>query len=117
MMNPTKATKQTQFAWEFLHLWRRLRFQVLARYANDDGNLFSLSYRPAALVFIAALVFTLVFNVPINLATGRWDPEDPPLDWQQTRNRWEFFQGVRSWLLLIGFILLCLAVALPQRPV
>lgn len=71
----------------------------------------------AALVFIAALVSTLIFNVPINLATGRWDPENPPLDWKQTRNRWEFFQGVRSWLLLIGFILLCLAVVLRQRPV
>jgi hypothetical protein len=71
----------------------------------------------AALVFIAALVSTLIFNVPINLATGRWDPQNPPPDWKQTRNRWEFFQGVRSWLLFIGFILLCLAVALRQGSV
>jgi uncharacterized membrane protein len=66
----------------------------------------------AAFVFLAALISTLIFNVPINLATGRWDPQNPPPDWKQTRNRWEFFQGVRSWLLLIGFILFCLAVAL-----
>jgi hypothetical protein len=65
----------------------------------------------AAVVFLAALVFTLIFNVPINLATRRWDPQNPPPNWKQTRNRWEFFQGFRSWLLLIGFILLCLAVA------
>jgi hypothetical protein len=60
---------------------------------------------PAAAAFATAVVFT----VPINLATGRWDITNPPTNWEQTRNRWEVFQGVRSWLLLIGFILECLA--------
>ena len=66
----------------------------------------------AAAAFTLALVSTLAFNVPVNAATKRWDADNPPLDWKQTRNRWEFFQGVRSWLLLLGFVLLCLAVAL-----
>jgi Domain of unknown function (DUF1772) len=61
----------------------------------------------AAGAFRLALVSTIVFNVPINLATGRWDADNPPADWKQTRNRWEFFQGLRSWLLLIGFVLVC----------
>jgi uncharacterized membrane protein len=65
----------------------------------------------SASVFVAALVSTIVFNVPINLATGQWNPQNPPRDWKKIRNRWEFFQGVRSWLLLAGFLLLCLAVA------
>jgi uncharacterized membrane protein len=56
--------------------------------------------------FGAALASTIVFNVPINLATGRWDASSPPADWQQARDRWEMFQGLRSWLLLIGFVLL-----------
>ena len=59
----------------------------------------------AAAAFIAALTSTVIFNVPVNLATGRWDPQHPPADWKQTRNRWEFFQGLRSWLLLAGFVL------------
>ena len=54
----------------------------------------------------AALASTIVFNVPINVATGRWDPEAPPVDWRSTRNKWEWFQGLRSWLLLAGFLLL-----------
>ena len=58
----------------------------------------------AAASFAAALVSTIIFNVPINLATGRWDAADPPADWKQTRNRWEIFQGLRSWLLLLGFV-------------
>ena len=66
----------------------------------------------SAVSFIAALVSTLVFNVPINRATGQWSAENPPEDWKRVRNRWEFFQGLRSWLLLLGFLLLCLAMTL-----
>ncbi len=66
----------------------------------------------AAVSFVAALVSTIIFNVPINSATGKWIAENPPENWKETRNRWEFFQGLRSWLLLIGFVLLCLAMTL-----
>jgi uncharacterized membrane protein len=59
----------------------------------------------AAAAWIAALTSTVIFNVPVNLATGRWDPQHPPQNWKQVRNRWEFFQGLRSWLLLAGFVL------------
>jgi uncharacterized membrane protein len=65
----------------------------------------------SAIVFVAALISTILFNVPINLATRRWNPQNPPQNWKEIRNRWELFQGIRSWLLLIGFGLLCLAVA------
>ena len=61
---------------------------------------------------VAALVSTIIFNVPINLTTAKWDADNPPNDWKQSRDRWEFFQGLRSWLLLIGFVLLCLAMSL-----
>lgn len=77
-----------------------------ATYAEGDSRLWSWS---AAAAFIMALASTVVFNVPINLATGRWDADNPPSEWKQTRNRWEFWQGLRSWLLLIGFVLVCLA--------
>jgi uncharacterized membrane protein len=66
----------------------------------------------AAGSLIAALVSTIIVNVPINAATGRWDPARPPADWKATRNRWEVFQGVRSWLLLAGFILICVGFAI-----
>ena len=63
----------------------------------------------AAAAFAASLAFTLVVNVPINRATGRWDAEDPPPGWERNRARWELFQGVRSWLLLVGFVMVCAA--------
>ncbi|MCA1673615.1 MAG: DUF1772 domain-containing protein, partial [Actinobacteria bacterium] len=78
--------------------------------AVDAGGTGPLSW-PAAAAFTAALVFTVVVNVPINRATGRWDAQHPPADWEPTRNRWELFQGVRSWLLLLGFVLVCAASA------
>jgi hypothetical protein len=65
----------------------------------------------AAACYAAALVSTLVFNVPINLVTGRWNRDQPPADWKRTRNRWEFFRGVRSWLLPAGFVLTCIGFA------
>ncbi len=66
----------------------------------------------AVAAFALALASTVVFNVPINLATGKWDAANPPPDWKETRNRWELFQGLRSWLLLVGFALICVGQAL-----
>ena len=63
----------------------------------------------AVAAFAASLAVTIIVNVPLNLATGRWEAEHPPADWQRQRSRWEVFQGVRSWLLLIGFVLVCTA--------
>lgn len=81
---------------------------------NDQQSLARSVRWAAAAAFTLALISTIIFNVPINLATGRWDPKNLPSDWEQTRTRWEFFQGVRSWLLLIGFVLLSLALTLKQ---
>ena len=81
---------------------------------NDQQSLARSVRWAAAAAFTLALISTIIFNVPINLATGRWDPKNPPSDWKQVRSRWEFFQGVRSWLLLIGFVLLSLALTLKQ---
>ena len=81
---------------------------------NDQQSLARSVRWAAAAAFTLALISTIIFNVPINLATGRWDPKNPPSDWKQVRTRWELFQGVRSWLLLIGFVLLSLALTLKQ---
>ncbi len=78
----------------------------VANAANAAGQGGPAGWRwAAAAAYIAALTSTVIFNVPVNLATGRWDPRHPPENWKQTRNRWEFFQGLRSWLLLAGFVL------------
>jgi hypothetical protein len=69
----------------------------------------SLAWGSAA-AFVLSLVITLSINVPINIATARWDAVSPPADWKGTRIRWERAQGIRSWLMLLGFALACTAV-------
>jgi uncharacterized membrane protein len=84
-------------------------------YAVGSGGLDAaarLARWASASSLVAALVSTVIFNVPINLATGRWDADSLPESWKETRDRWEFFQGLRSWLLLLGFMLLCVATTL-----
>ncbi|HXH56319.1 DUF1772 domain-containing protein [Iamia sp.] len=81
---------------------------VLAITVASKGGSSSWSW-PAVAAFGTALIFTLIVNVPINRATGHWDTDDPPPGWERARNRWEYFQGVRSWLLLVGFVLVCAA--------
>lgn len=81
---------------------------VLAIIVARGGEGGPLSWSAAA-AFAAALVSTLIVNVPINCATGRWHADQPPPGWDQTRERWELFQGVRSWLLLLGFVVVCAA--------
>jgi hypothetical protein len=79
---------------------------------NSGGEGGPSGWRWASVASLAAaLTSTIIFNVPINLATGKWDPQQPPADWKATRDRWELFQGLRSWLLLLGFVLVCAGVA------
>lgn len=65
----------------------------------------------AAVVWSIGLVTTILVNVKINFDTSRWDADQPPEQWKQTRRRWEFFQGVRSWAFLIAFVLVAGGVA------
>ncbi len=84
-------------------------------YAVNMNNIKGISqiFRWAsAASFFVALISTIAVNVGINAATGKWEIDNPPANWKEIRNRWEFFQGIRSWLLLIGFVLLCMAMTL-----
>ena len=78
---------------------------------GDDGSPVVVAWAAAAALAVAVIT-TVAVNVPINAATGRWDAADPPADWQQTRQPWERFQRIRSWLLLAGIVLLSAAAAL-----
>ena len=77
----------------------------------DEGGWTRGLATAAAIALAAAVISTVIVNVPINLQTAKWDPDNPPADWRQTRARWELFQGVRTWLLLTGFVLICACIA------
>lgn len=77
--------------------------------ASADGLPATVAWVATAALLVA-LVTTIAVNVTINVATGRWDPDNPPDNWRQQRRRWEQFQGLRATLQLIGFVLVTTAV-------
>jgi uncharacterized membrane protein len=64
----------------------------------------------AASCIAATVVTTLMVNVPINKQTAIWQMTNDPSEWQQMRERWHFFQGVRGGLFALAFVLLTIAV-------
>lgn len=71
----------------------------------------------AAVLWGIALVTTIAVNVPINFRTGAWtDEESTASTWSAMRRLWEIFQGVRSWLFLISFGLICAYTAMTWSP-
>src|SRR5215212_9283192 len=48
-------------------------------------------------LFIVALLITLIVEVPIDNQIGVWTVATLPANWQQLRDRWEFFHAIRSW--------------------
>lgn len=85
---------------------------TLAIFAKEIGGIALISRFSSAGMFIVATIITIRYNVPINKAIKLWDADNPPTDWKEIRKRWMFFQSIRSWLLLIGFVLLCFSVTI-----
>ena len=81
-----------------------------AIFAKEFGGIDLISRFSSAGMFILATIITIRYNVPINKKIKDWDAANPPTDWKQIRKRWMFYQSIRSWLLLLGFMLLCFSV-------
>ncbi|MFN7943823.1 MAG: DUF1772 domain-containing protein [Blastocatellia bacterium] len=58
------------------------------------------------LLFIAALLITLIVEVPIDGLIEQWTINSLPANWQELRARWEFFHVLRSWISVAGLALL-----------
>jgi uncharacterized membrane protein len=69
----------------------------------------------AAFCIAVTVVTTLLVNVPINAQTASWQLINDPSEWQQMRERWHFFQGVRAALFAAAFVLLAMTVVVTRR--
>ena len=56
--------------------------------------------------FVVALLITLLIEVPLDLQFAQWTAATLPADWQQLRDRWEFWHVVRSWVSVAGLALM-----------
>jgi uncharacterized membrane protein len=69
----------------------------------------------AAFCIAVTVVTTLLVNVPINTQTASWQLTNDPSEWQQMRERWHFFQGVRGGLFAFAFVLLTIPLVVVRR--
>jgi uncharacterized membrane protein len=83
---------------------------------SREDTRFVLWFRVAAAFCISVtVVTTLLVNVPINTQTASWQLINDPSAWQQMRERWHSFQGVRGALFAAAFVLLAIPLALTRR--
>lgn len=66
----------------------------------------------AACCIAVTIVTTLAVNVPINTRTASWQLTNDASEWQQMRERWHVYQGVRGWLFASAFVLLTIPLAM-----
>jgi uncharacterized membrane protein len=61
------------------------------------------------LLFVSALLITLVVEVPIDNQIKAWTVDSLPGNWQQIRDRWELFHVIRTFASVSGlaFIIGC----------
>jgi uncharacterized membrane protein len=52
------------------------------------------------LMFIAALLITLLVNVPIGYQIKQWSSASLPSNWEQVRDRWQFYHTIRTFISL-----------------
>ena len=58
------------------------------------------------LLFVVALLVTLLVEVPLDMEFERWTVTTLPANWQELRDRWEWWHVVRSWVSVAGLALL-----------
>jgi uncharacterized membrane protein len=54
------------------------------------------------MMFVLALLVTLVVNVPIDNEIRQWTLATLPSDWEAIRDRWEFYHTLRTFASLAG---------------
>ncbi len=76
----------------------------------EKGNIPGIILLAAVILLSTAIATTVFFNVPVNIATGHWTDTDYSVEWKKKRKVWRFFQGYRSVIFIIVFILLTVIV-------
>lgn len=70
----------------------------------------------AFFLLVASMVITLAVNVPIDQKIHAWTTVTLPSTWEATRDRWEFYHTIRTFLSLGGLICLFASVLVTARP-
>jgi lysylphosphatidylglycerol synthetase-like protein (DUF2156 family) len=72
------------------------------------------AWRCAAWAFaiqVCAVIFSLIFPVPINNRIMRWTVDSLPPDWKAQERSWDAYHWFRTLGLIIAFAVLALSLA------
>jgi uncharacterized membrane protein len=78
-----------------------------------DGTWPTLSVVVAGVCIVGVAVVSERYNVRINRAIDRWDPECPPADWTAVSSRWARANHVRTVIAIAGFGIAITGVVVP----
>src|SRR5262249_49080919 len=73
---------------------------ILSR-SGPPGPAFYLDLA-GSLLFVVALLATLLVNVPLDIQMTRWSPATLPPNWEGMRDRWESYPALRPFASLAG---------------
>ena len=57
-------------------------------------------------LWLAAILFTLIFPLPVNTRVANFDLERLPADWKLLRQRWDRYHLIRNLIITVALILL-----------
>jgi uncharacterized membrane protein len=66
----------------------------------------------SAILFAVSVVMSVLFLVPINSRSAKWDTEGAPDDWREQSTRWNRLHYIRVAVIVAGFALAAIALAL-----
>jgi uncharacterized membrane protein len=68
------------------------------------------------LLMVAALVITLVVEVPIDNQIKAWTAATLPGDWRSIQSRWELFHTIRTFLSIAAVVAVTISGVVTARP-
>jgi uncharacterized membrane protein len=68
------------------------------------------------LLMVAALVVTLVVEVPIDNRIEAWTAATVPSDWRSIQSRWELWHTIRTFLSILAVVAVTISTAVAARP-
>jgi Domain of unknown function (DUF1772) len=66
----------------------------------------------AAILWLVAIVYTLILPAPLNSRIAKWQLESLPVDWKAQSKRWDTFHAIRMFMLVAAFLCLVMGVVL-----
>ena len=70
----------------------------------------------AVSLMLAAMTITLLVNVPLDARFAEWTITTLPPDWRISRDRWEFYHGVRTLLSVAALCSLVGSILVSRDP-